>query len=97
MGRDVRSERLHPGACLHGKTIFVRTGFCAHVVRPTGGAPFLRVTNPAALRSTERVHCERDMDGAWSYAWTWRTPIAPAGDLPEAAAKVTRVLGTVGA
>lgn len=70
-------------------------GFYAHVVHPDGGTPYLRVTNQAALQMTERVHCQHDGDGAWSYTWPWQVTIGPVDDLPGAVERVTRVLGTV--
>lgn len=75
-----------------GNTLTLR-GWSTAVARPSGGPPFLRVTNPDLTLLTDTVFCCLAADGTWQYRWRWDALIASTDDLAGAAEKVTRVLG----
>jgi hypothetical protein len=69
----------------------VRRGFRVRIDLPPGQAPSLHVMNPDASALAENILAEDGADGWW-YWWPWAERIAPAGDVPEAARLVARVL-----
>jgi hypothetical protein len=69
----------------------VRRGFRVRIDLPTGRAPSLHVLNPDAAALAENILAETGTDGWWFW-WSWAERIAPAGEVPEAARLVARVL-----
>ena len=66
-------------------------GFDAHLVTPGGKQPWLAVRNPRAEVMSEDVMAQ----GGWFW-WPWADRIAPATDVPAAAARVATVLRAAG-
>jgi hypothetical protein len=66
----------------------------ARLVRTTGGAPYLRVTNTAVESFAENITVEAGAASSapWHYVWSWGQPIGSAADPESAAAAVSRVL-----
>jgi hypothetical protein len=62
-------------------------GFEARLVTPGDRPAWLAVRNPLALAMAEDVMAQ----GGWFW-WPWADRIAPAGDVPAAAARVATVL-----
>ena len=62
-------------------------GFEAHLVTPPGKQPWLAVHNPRAEVMSEDIM----MQAGWFW-WPWADRIAPAADVPAAAARVAAVL-----
>jgi hypothetical protein len=61
-----------------------------------GKRPHLSVTNRDTAQRTEFVYAAPADDGAWWFWWGWAQRIAPADDVPAAAAAVGRVLRVPG-
>ena len=77
-------ERLTPVLARHGMT--------TNLVAPPGRVPSLRVLNPAAPALAEDVYADCCEDGTWWFWWSWAERISAAGDLEEAATRITDVL-----
>jgi hypothetical protein len=69
-------------------------GFMAELVSKPS-KPYLTVTNTATPRLNERVLCQPDDNGAWSFWWPWQQPIGQASELDTVVRKIMAVLHSV--
>jgi len=69
-------------------------GWITSLLAPEGRLPSLFVQNPdpGAAALNDHVLAAPDRDGSCWFWWPWATSISPAGQVPEAADRVTSVL-----
>jgi hypothetical protein len=54
--------------------------------------PYLKVANAATPSLNERVRCQPDADGSWSFWWPWNQPIGSVDDLELVVNRIALVL-----
>ncbi len=99
---DGRASRHCQGAMAYLKDLadeLDARGLVARVIRTGSGVAFIRVVNPLATTMRENVTCAPSPAGLhdWYYWWSWGECMHRVDDPAGAAAKVARVLDTVGA
>jgi hypothetical protein len=57
--------------------------------------PYLNVALADAPNQTERVLCQQDDDGSWSYWWPWEQSIGSVDDLDLVMSRIALVLRSV--
>jgi hypothetical protein len=57
--------------------------------------PYLMVALADTPNQTERVLCQHDGDGLWSYWWPWGRPIGAVDDLDLVISRIALVLRSV--
>ena len=71
-----------------------RNGLLAELVGAIS-KPYLTVALAAIPSQSERVLCQLDGDGRWSYWWPWEQPIGAVDDLDLAMSRILAVLRSV--
>jgi hypothetical protein len=57
--------------------------------------PYLNVALAAIPSQTERVLCQQDDDGLWSYWWPWQQSIGAVDDIDLVISRIALVLRSV--
>lgn len=70
----------------------IMSGWNASVSTPADRWPYVHVVNPYMRALNENVAAAPDTEGRWFFWWSWAEPVAEAGDIPRALARISRVL-----
>ncbi len=90
-GTSRETMRRHLGNLAEELT---RNGLLAELVGAIS-KPYLTVALAAIPSQSERVLCQLDGDGRWSYWWPWEQPIGAVDDLDLVMSRILAVLRSV--